>query len=237
MQESSPQAANGLPLRFAEVLVVVGGGRCDEVLLKGLAAEGAAIVAADGGAVNVKRAGLTPAAIIGDLDSLEDPQSWMAHTRLVRIDEQESTDFEKCLYATEAPVTIALGMTGERLDHTLAALDAMARYAHGRAIVLVDEVDLAVALTGPFRFRVGPGGRVSIHPLREVTFEGSTGLVYPLEGLTLAPGVKTGTSNAASSGRFTITPASDAPWLLIVDRRYLGALIDCLLERRGVEQG
>ena len=230
MQEPSPQAAAPLPIRVAGVLVVVGGGRCDPELLKGLAAEGASIIAADGGAGNVAAAGLTPAAIVGDLDSLDDPQAWAKRTRLVRIDEQETTDFEKCLYATEAPVTVALGMTGERLDHTLAALDAMARYASRRRVILVDEIDMAVALDTTFRFCVGPGDRVSIHPLEAVTFAGSRGLVYPLDGLTLAPGMRTGTSNAASSGRFTITPANAGAWLLIVDRRYLGALIDRLLE-------
>ena len=49
----------------------------------------------------------------------------------MQIAEQETTDFEKAIYSTRAPVTVALGMTGKRFDHTLAALDAVTRYAAG----------------------------------------------------------------------------------------------------------
>ena len=48
---------------------------------------------------------------------------------MIQIAEQVTTDFEKALYSTRAPVTVALGMTGKRLDHTLAALDAVSKYA------------------------------------------------------------------------------------------------------------
>src|SRR5690606_11977509 len=141
--------------------------------------------------------GLKPEAIIGDLDSLDNPLGWLGRTRLLHITEQETTDFEKALYSTRAPVTVALGMTGQRLDHTLAALDAVGRYAARRHIILVDEHDVALALTGRFSFTVAPGERVSVHPLARVTFWRSEGLEYPLDAVTLAPGLRTGTSNAA----------------------------------------
>ena len=64
----------------------------------------------------------------------------------MQIGEQETTDFEKSLYSTRAPVTVALGMTGRRFDHTLAALDAVAKYAAKRKIVLVDEEEIAEAI-------------------------------------------------------------------------------------------
>ena len=92
-------------------------------LLRDLDASGGHLVAADGGADHIATAGLTPEAIIGDFDSLSQPEDWLGRTRLLRIEEQETTDFEKALYSTYAPVTIALGMTGGRFDHTLAALD------------------------------------------------------------------------------------------------------------------
>jgi thiamine pyrophosphokinase len=192
-----------------------------------LAAEGAHLVGADGGADAVRAAGLVPEAIIGDFDSLADPAGWDARTRLVRIAEQETTDFEKALYSTAAPVTIGLGMTGRRLDHTLAALDAVARYAAGRAIILVDEFDLALGLAGPFGFAIEPGARVSVHPLTATRFARSRGLRYPLDGLTLAPGVRTGTSNEASAAEFSIEPeAGDTGvFLLILERRWLDSLV------------
>jgi thiamine pyrophosphokinase len=210
-------------LTFEGLLVIVGGGTVDFQLIRDLAAAGAHLVGADGGADQIARSGLFPEAIIGDLDSLENVEEWLGRTRLLRIEEQETTDFEKVLYSTHAPVTIALGMTGRRFDHTLAALDAVTRYARDRVIILVDEDDLAMALTGAFTFEVEEHERVSVHPLAPIKFRRSIGLRYPLDGLRLAPGERTGTSNEATDGVFRIEPEPRAkvPWLLIVDRKYL----------------
>lgn len=218
--ETSPVIA------YEGLLVIVGGGAVDYQLMRDLAASGAHLVAADGGADEIVKAGLVPEAIIGDFDSISDPDSWLGRTRLIRISEQETTDFEKVLYSVSAPVTIALGMTGKRFDHTLAALDAVARYATDRIIILVDEADVAMALTGSFSFEVDAGDRVSVHPLKAIKFRRSIGLKYPLDGLRLAPGERTGTSNEAELGPFRIEPEprAKAPWLLIVDRKYLFAL-------------
>jgi thiamine pyrophosphokinase len=221
---------------FDGVLVIVGGGTLDAKLLRQLAGEGAALVGADGGGDAIRAAGLglVPAAIIGDFDSLADASGWDARTRLVRIAEQETTDFEKALYSTRAPVTIGLGMTGRRLDHTLAALDAVARFAHERAIILVDEFDLALGLAGPFGFTAEPGARVSVHPLTATRFARSSGLKYPLDGLMLAPGVRTGTSNEASAAEFRIEPAAGdtGAFLLILEKRWLGSLVMQVMEMR-----
>src|SRR5690606_39262960 len=127
---------------FEDVLVIVGGGTVDAELLRELYASGGRLVGADGGADVIVAAGLKPEAIIGDFDSPKDPASWLGKTRLMQITEQETTDFEKALYSTRAPVTVALGMTGRRFDHSLAALDAVARHADGRKIILVDEHDI-----------------------------------------------------------------------------------------------
>lgn len=232
MQE---RAAPSQVLRFEGLLVIVGGGTVDYQLLRDLHASGGHLVAADGGADQIALAGLTPEAIVGDFDSLSQPDDWLGRTRLMRIEEQETTDFEKALYSTEAPLTIALGMTGGRFDHTLAALDAVSRYARARTIILVDEHDLAMALTGRFSFAVEAGDRVSVHPLAPIRFRRSSGLKYPLDGLRLAPAERTGTSNAAPDGTFAIEPEprAKAPWLLILDRRYLFAVAAAVTATKG----
>lgn len=230
-QDQPFQPAVGVPLVFDGLLVLVGGGSVDTDLLHELRRRGGRLVGADGGADTILAAGLKPEAIIGDFDSLTSPMDWDGETRLLQIAEQETTDFEKALYSTAAPVTVALGMTGKRFDHTLAALDAIMRHATGRTIILVDVDDIALALTGPFAFAVDSGERVSIHPLAPVHFARSTGLKYPLDNIRLAPGERTGTSNAATLGPFSIDPepGAESPWLLIVDRRHLPRLIAQLL--------
>jgi thiamine pyrophosphokinase len=232
-QVQEPNAAAALPIAFDGLLVIVGGGALDAELLRRVAATGAHLVGADGGGDAIRAAGLLPEAIIGDLDSLADPAAWGAETRVVRIEEQETTDFEKALYATTAPLTVGLGMTGRRLDHTLAALDAVTRHAARRKIILVDESDVALALAGPFGLAVAPGARVSVHPLTPTRFVRSSGLKYPLDGLLLAPGVRTGTSNEASTAAFTIEPEAgdDGVYLLILGREWLDGLVAGLSPR------
>lgn len=232
MQARAPQTSVAV---FDDLMVLVGGGTVDFDLLRELYASGGHLVGADGGADQIVEAGLKPELIIGDFDSLKNPHSWLGKTRLMQIGEQETTDFEKSLYSTRAPVTVALGMTGRRFDHTLAALDAVTKYAQKRKIVLVDEEDVALPLTKSFSFSVDPGERVSIHPLAPVTFWSSEGLKYPLDAVKLAPGVRTGTSNEALTGPFRIVPEEGvhAPYLLILPRKYLAQLIaKLLLEKR-----
>ncbi|HEY9010185.1 MAG TPA: thiamine diphosphokinase [Devosia sp.] len=230
MQERSV-ATSVETIAFDGLLVIVGGGTVDPALLRELYLTGAHLVGADSGADTIVEAGFKPEAIIGDFDSVAEPHKWLGKARLLHIAEQETTDFEKAIYSTRAPVTVALGMTGKRFDHTLAALDAVTRYASRRAIILVDEDDLALALDRRFSFVVAPGERVSVHPLAPVTFWRSEGLKYPLDAVKLAPGIRTGTSNTAEQGPFTIVPEEGihAPWLLILDKRYLLPLVDQLM--------
>jgi thiamine pyrophosphokinase len=218
-------------VEFDDLLVIVGGGEVRLEDIQELYASGGRLVGADAGADAIVAAGLKPELIVGDFDSIREPLSWLGKTRLMQIPEQETTDFEKALYSTNAPVTVALGMTGGRFDHTLAALDAVTRHAPKRVVILVDEHDIAVGLVDNFSFAVEPGERVSIHPLVPITFWRSQGLEYPLDGLTLAPGVRTGTSNRAVTGPFTIVPEEGmhAPYLLILERRHLLRLVAQLL--------
>ena len=218
-------------LRFENPIAIVGGGTVEIELLQELARRGVALIGADGGADAIGAAGLMPSAIIGDLDSLEDREAWAERTLVLHVPEQITTDFQKALAATEAPLTLALGMTGKRLDHTLAALSAVLEYAPIRRIVLVDEVDVAAALVGPIGFEAEKGERVSVHPLVPVRFARSSGLLYPLDGLLLEPGGLLGTSNQGSGGKIRIEPADGVPWLLLLGR---GRLWDLMAAMNGL---
>ena len=226
MQVTSERGQEALPLVFDRPLAIVGGGTVDAALLRELAAKGVALVGADGGADTIDAAGLLPDAIIGDLDSLDNRVGWESRTRVIHIPEQITTDFQKTLYSTEAPVTLALGMTGKRLDHTLAALSAVLQYAPSRRLMLVDEVDVALAVTGPIAFDAGKRERVSIHPLVPIRFRSSAGLFYPMDGLLLEPGGLIGTSNEGTGGRVEVTPEDETPWLLILAKERLWDLVE-----------
>ncbi len=220
---------NDPPLRFSDLLLIVGGGPVDIGLLKELHDTGAGLVAADGGANWCAEADIVPDAIIGDMDSLADRQGWATKTRLIEISEQESTDFEKCLYSTSSPLVVGLGLTGGRLDHTLSALDVAARYAGKRQIIVVDEMDIALAVTGDFSFEMAKGARVSVHPVVPIRFLASPGLTFPLDGVELAPGKRSGTSNRAETGAFEIVPEEGdktTPYLVIMGKEHLKKLLE-----------
>jgi len=92
---------------------------------------GAIVLAADGGLDHALAAGLTPAGLIGDLDSISDQGlAWARdHATIHRHDPaKDRTDTELALgvAADLAPARIVLmAGGGDRLDHTLAAIGAL----------------------------------------------------------------------------------------------------------------
>ncbi|WP_417584483.1 thiamine diphosphokinase [Pelagibacterium sp.] len=212
---------------FDGPLLIVGGGDVDPEMLAALADMAVALVGADSGGDVLVAAGLVPDAVIGDMDSVTDTARFPSTTRVLDLPEQDTTDFEKCLYSTLAPVTLALGMTGGRFDHTLAALHAVTVHASERRIVLVDGHDLAVGVAGSIRIKVGAGERVSIYPLGRTSFSGSKGLLYRLDGLEMVQGQTIGTSNRAVEDivEIEVAPGAQDPWLLILDKRLLDAVV------------
>jgi thiamine pyrophosphokinase len=214
-----------LPIRFQTAVTLVGAGAFDLEMVEAARRLAPVLIAADGGAERLAALRLAPQAVIGDMDSLADPERWRTGpAHFVHLAEQDSTDFEKCLYATEAPLYLAVGFTGRRIDHTLAALHAMMRYPAKRVILVGEDEVSALARPGSIlRLAVTPGARVSIYPLLPVTATHSRGLTWPVDGLAFAPGRRIGTSNAATQP--VIELAFDGPGALVmVEREALGAL-------------
>lgn len=155
------------------------------------------LVAADGGADTALAAGHVPAAVIGDMDSIsEATRARIPAQALHHIAEQDSTDFAKCLSRIKAGAILALGFAGGRLDHQLAACTTLVNFPDDRVIMIADE-DICFLCPEAFEIDLAPGTRVSLFPMAPVQGT-STGLVYPIDGLTLSPGTRVGTSNEAT---------------------------------------
>lgn len=185
-------------------------------------------VAADGGADSLLENGVIPHAVIGDMDSLSEAgRAAIPVERLFEVTEQDTTDFDKAIRGIEAPVIYAVGFTGARLDHGLAALHVLARY-HDRAVVLVGEQDVTVHLPARIALDLPPGLRVSLFPLDAVTV-GMEGLRWSFEALALHPMRRIGTSNEASGGAVVLT--SDVPGtVLILPKAALDAVVAGLMQ-------
>ncbi|MGF1657988.1 MAG: thiamine diphosphokinase [Rubrimonas sp.] len=214
-------------LRFAGGVTLAGGGALDRATLDLALARAPDLVAADGGANLLRDWGLTPRAVIGDMDSARDLDHWRgAGAQVLPIAEQDSTDLEKCLEVTEASFWLGVGFLGRRFDHTLAALHALMRFPEKR-IALIGDEDAIFLAPCDWRARLAPGARVSFYPLAPTVALSSEGLEWPLERLALAAGSRIGTSNRANAAE--VAARFDARHVAaMVERRYLDAVLDSL---------
>ena len=184
------------------------------------------LVAADGGARVALGLGHIPKAVIGDFDSIDaDTIAQIPSERLHRVKEQDSTDFDKCLRNIKAPLILGVGFAGGRLDHELAAYNALVRHPYKRC-VLLGEVDLCFVVPDKVRLELPVGTRVSLFPLAECHVT-STGLRWSFQGLEMAPDGKIGTSNEASADVVEVQ-VSQPKLLMILPLAHLGAVIKAL---------
>ncbi|MEM7545252.1 MAG: thiamine diphosphokinase [Pseudomonadota bacterium] len=210
------------PLRFEQGVTLLGSGPVDVPDLDAALERAPHLVCADGGANRLGQ--LRPEAIIGDLDSLANHARWrsLLGDRLLHVPEQDSTDFEKCLRHVEAPLIIAVGFLGGRLDHELAVLHAI--IADERRIVLLGVADVVMSAGTSVTMAAEPGQRVSVFPMGPVTGTGSTGLRWPLAGLAMNAGTRIGTSNEATAPRISMS-FDQSGAVLILPRMQLDAML------------
>lgn len=216
-----------MSLKYRDSVVLSGGGGLAADVFNLVQDRAEIFVAADGGADALLGFGVIPDAVIGDMDSLSEAgRAAIAEDRIFEVSEQDSTDFDKALRLTDAPLVYAVGFTGGRLDHELAALHVLLRYAN-RLVVLVGDEDVTVHLPARIALDLPVGTRVSLFPLDAVTV-GMVGLRWSLEALALHPRHKIGTSNEVGEDGpgAPVVLTSDAPGaLLILPKEALDALV------------
>ena len=209
-------------------VTLVGGGETETNSLQEALLLAPRLVAADGGAGTALDAGHVPEAVIGDMDSLQPHHRDLIDAGTIhRIDEQDSTDFDKCLSAIRAPLLLGLGFTGPRLDHQLAVFNSLVRH-HRQRCILIGKKELVMLAPPSLRLDLAPGAVVSLFPMAAVEAK-SEGLHWPVGGLSFAPDGRVGTSNRATG---PIWLAVTAPkMLLILPRDALVPLTEALMAR------
>ena len=175
------------------------------------------LVAADGGADAALALGHVPDLAIGDFDSISDAaKRALGPARLTHIAEQDSTDFAKALSRIKAAFVIAVGFSGRRLDHTLAALNVMVRHPRPRCVMLAAE-DIVFLAPPELALPLTAGTRLSLFPMGPARGT-STGLRWPIDGISFAPDARIGTSNEATG---PVRLVLDGPMMVMLPR-------DCL---------
>ncbi|WP_236019254.1 thiamine diphosphokinase [Fuscibacter oryzae] len=193
-------------------VILAGGAPFSAALLARAQGYADEIIAADGGADRLLRLGVTPRAVIGDLDSISAAARARLSDRLFPISEQVTTDFDKALRSVMAPYVLALGFQGARLDHGLAVLNTLVRYADRRVLVLGPR-DVTFHAPGRLKLTLPIGTRLSLFPMAAVTGR-STGLRWPIDGLEFAPDGMIGTSNEVSEA--VVRLEFDGPGMLVI---------------------
>jgi thiamine pyrophosphokinase len=167
----------------------------------------AMVIAADGALDHALAAGLLPAGLVGDMDSISAAAlDWAAlHATVERHDpDKDHTDTELALMmaADLKPAHLILVGAGDRLDHVLAAIGALGQ-PHLTSIPLIDawwgEQWIRV-LHGPgtTTLEIAEGSTLSLLALHGLcTGVTITGVRWPLERAELAPLVGVGVSNVA----------------------------------------
>ena len=208
------------------VLTLLGGGSANITQLEQALRIAPHLVAADGGADFAIKCGKMPASVIGDMDSISsDAKTQIDPENFHHISEQDSTDFEKCLRSIEARAILALGFTGGRLDHELAACSALVRYPSQNCI-LVGKEDVCFLAPNVFSIDLPKGTRFSLFPMAQISGE-STGLKYPIGGIEMSPATRGGTSNEVTG---PVTLRFDTRHMLVLfPVCYLNAALEALL--------
>ena len=167
-------------------------------------------IAADGGARHFRKMDILPHVIIGDLDSIprEDRDHFIQKkvAFVTHPKRKDNTDTDLSIFhALEQGATeiTLMGVTGTRLDHTLAnifllkplaeqGIPARIRDRHNDIYLVLDELILGGI----------PGDHLSLVALSD-TVTGITleGLEYPLEDATLERGSSLGISNCFTAHR------------------------------------
>ena len=199
-------------VRATEPVTLVGGAAVTKERVARALALAPYVVAADGGADAALAHGVEPRAVIGDFDSLSKAgRQRLPASALHRIDEQDSTDFDKCLRNIAAPLVVGIGFSGDRLDHQLAAYNTLVRHPARRCVLLGRE-ELVFLAPPALLLELAPGTALSLFPMGAV--EGvSDGLRWPIGGLNFAPDGRVGTSNMATGAvHLSVT----APKMLII---------------------
>lgn len=163
------------------------------------------IICADGGARHLRALNILPHAMIGDFDSvlLDDKKFFQEkQVRTITYSSKKAyTDSELCVsWALENNATdiTLLGVTGNRLDHTLANIFLLKKLAGqnipARIINKHNEIHM---ITDFIKLDGQPGDFLSVIPVSE-TVTGITldGLEYPLVKATMEMGSSLGVSNS-----------------------------------------
>ncbi|MCQ4085592.1 thiamine diphosphokinase [Saccharibacillus sp. JS10] len=196
-------------------VVIVSGGDWTDDYLKAIQKDDL-LIGADRGALLLIEHGLRPHIAVGDFDSVSEEEIQKIREFSGRVDSCDPVDknytdtelaFELALQERPSEIVI-LGVTGGRLDHTLANMQLLIKGLHHQVVCSIQDQRNHIQLTGSSLTVKDHGFTyVSFLPATmEVSGVTLEGFAYPLEDATLRQGQSLAVSNRllGSSGRVSI---------------------------------
>lgn len=162
------------------------------------------VICADGGANHLKRLGIIPTTIIGDLDSInkEDLEYYKSQkVEIIRFNsEKDETDTQLAIqFAMSLQISelVLLGALGNRLDHSLANIYLLQSVvSQGVKVSIMNENNIIYLVVKEVQLQGKKGDTISLLPFTDqVTGIDVKGLYYPLEDATMRKANPYGISN------------------------------------------
>ncbi len=198
-------------------IIVASGNLLFSTGIKSLLKKADLIIAADGGASHLKQMNIHPHFIIGDMDSIHQDTKLFFEKNLTPIitypSRKDNTDTDLCIdFALQKGATAItlLGVTGTRLDHTLANIFLLRRLADlGVESRIMDANNEIYLVTDHLKLNGKKGEFLSVIPISDkVTGLTLTGLEHPLENASISMGSSLGISNSFKKTCATISIAT-----------------------------
>lgn len=172
--------------------------------------EGIYLICADGASNSLMKQKIIPDIILGDMDSSKPGTLKYFRKKKVeirKIDDQETTDFEKSLlYCIENNLKniIVFGASSRRQDHTLNNYSVLKRYYKSLNLKLIDNKFEIFFLDKKFTFKYPKGKSISIMPVPYAGGITTKGLKYRLDNEDLEIGIREGTLNLSEKKNISI---------------------------------
>ena len=205
-------------------ITLIGGSLLDRSDLNKSLTIAPTVVAADGGVRHLTKNDPDPKAIIGDFDSLPKDAEVAYPDRLHRVAEQDTTDFEKVLQRVDAPLFLALGFLGGRIDHSFSALNVVARHAK-KSVILFGQQDILLRVPGHLRLTMPIATPLALLPMGDAKVW-TTGLKWDMTAAVLAPNGMVSSSNAVANAIVDIRVEGSV--LLTLPKALLDGLISAV---------
>ncbi len=180
---------------------------------------GIPLIAADGAYNALNKLDIHPVAIVGDMDSVDcvhdDNQ-----TKFVKIDSQETNDFEKCIQYIVGKGyknILIIGFTGGLLEHTMNNTSVLMKYTSDFDFTIYHQGRYSFLVEHSSQFQVKPEELVSLIPFPIVKLT-TKNLKWELDKEYLELGTREGARNIAISDSFSIVIYSGKCFVFIDSR-------------------